>query len=328
MNNYVFKINGMYCAACEIWLEDAIKQIKGVDRVSASLHGNTIKISSSLEEEVLRNEISKVLLNNGGKYSLGEKLQSDSSNKSSFFYPALIALIVISLFILIQRLNLVSLVNTGDINYIVIFLLGVVASLSTCAAIVGSLVLNISANIEKGDKKNTPLFFFHISRLVSFFALGGVLGLSGSLYNIGSFLENILRILVQVVMIFLALNLLGFDIFSKLLPKLPKVFSSKTFDISRKSGNISALLLGMLTFFLPCGFTQSMQLLALSSKSFLSGSLVMVVFALGTLPVLVGISKISKIFSKSKFKDIFFKTAGLIVLAFSVWEIYSLISLI
>jgi copper chaperone CopZ len=96
MNNYVFKINGMYCAACEIWLEDAIKQIMGVEKVSASLHGNTVKVSSSLEESVLRSEISKVLLNNGGKYSLGEKVETNSSNKSSFFYPVLIALVVIS----------------------------------------------------------------------------------------------------------------------------------------------------------------------------------------------------------------------------------------
>ena len=328
MKTHVFKINGMYCAACEIWLEDAIKQIEGVSKVSASLHGNTISVSSSLEESLLKAEISKVLSNNGGKYTLGDKVENKETNGSSYFYPIVIASIVLAVFVLIQRLNLVSLVNTGDINYPVIFLLGVVASLSTCAAIVGSLVLNISANIEKGDKKNTPLFFFHISRLVSFFILGGVLGLSGSLFNVGSAVENILRVFVQIIMIFLALNLLGFDIFSKLLPKLPKIFSSKTFDISRRGGNISALLLGILTFFLPCGFTQSMQLLALSSKSFISGGLVMIVFALGTLPVLVGISKISKVLSKGKFKDIFFKTAGLIVLAFSVWEIYNLVTLI
>ena len=53
--------------------------------------------------------------------------------------------------------------------------------------------------------------------------------------------------------------------------------------------------MGGLTFFLPCGFTQSMQLLALGSGNFLTGGMIMLVFALGTLPALLGISVMSSV---------------------------------
>ncbi|HCB52054.1 TPA: hypothetical protein DEP21_05855 [Patescibacteria group bacterium] len=46
---------------------------------------------------------------------------------------------------------------------------------------------------------------------------------------------------------------------------------------------------GVLTFFLPCGFTLAMQILAISSGNFWMGGLIMGFFALGTLPGLLGI---------------------------------------
>lgn len=50
------------------------------------------------------------------------------------------------------------------------------------------------------------------------------------------------------------------------------------------------LIVGFATFFLPCGFTQSMQVAALSSGSFASGLAIMLAFALGTLPMLALLS--------------------------------------
>ncbi|MBP6911491.1 sulfite exporter TauE/SafE family protein [Patescibacteria group bacterium] len=48
--------------------------------------------------------------------------------------------------------------------------------------------------------------------------------------------------------------------------------------------------MGIGTFFLPCGFTQSMQVYTLSTGSFLAGGLTMLSFALGTLPMLLLLS--------------------------------------
>jgi len=80
---------------------------------------------------------------------------------------------------------------------------------------------------------------------------------------------------------------------------------------------------GAATFFLPCGFTQAMQIYTLSTGSFLSGGLTMLAFALGTLPVLALISFSSFSIKQSAKAGIFFKTAGIIVIMFALLNIFN-----
>jgi len=79
-------------------------------------------------------------------------------------------------------------------------------------------------------------------------------------------------------------------------------------------------LLGGLTFFLPCGFTQAMQLYAISSGSVLTGALTMGVFALGTAPGLLGIGGLTSVI-KGAFAKPFFKFVGLMVIGLSLFNI-------
>ncbi len=116
-------------------------------------------------------------------------------------------------------------------------------------------------------------------------------------------------------MIFLGLNLVG--VFSK--NKI--VLHSGIFKFFRKIEHktLTPLLVGFGTFFLPCGFTQSMQVVALSSGSFLNGSLIMFAFALGTLPVLLLLSFGSSSFANSKHANLFFKSAGIVVIGLGLF---------
>ena len=82
------------------------------------------------------------------------------------------------------------------------------------------------------------------------------------------------------------------------------------------------MMLGALTFFLPCGFTQSMQLLALSSGGFLSGGMIMLVFALGTLPALLGISVMSSVL-EGRSARWFLQFSGAVVLLLGVLNLQS-----
>lgn len=81
-----------------------------------------------------------------------------------------------------------------------------------------------------------------------------------------------------------------------------------------------ALLTGALTFFLPCGFTQAMQLAAITSGSGLRGALIMGAFAIGTAPGLLGIAGISSLV-KGETARFFFKVAGIIVIGLGFWNI-------
>jgi sulfite exporter TauE/SafE len=71
-----------------------------------------------------------------------------------------------------------------------------------------------------------------------------------------------------------------------------------------------------------------MQLQALNSKSFIAGALTMFIFSLGSLPVLLGITKLSDIFSKQHNKEFFYKVSGLVVITLALYEVFLLAKIV
>ena len=127
---------------------------------------------------------------------------------------------------------------------------------------------------------------------------------------------GLLTIAVGLVMIFLGLKLV--EIFPALRDKtitLPKGLAKllKINQENREYSHRSTMLTGALTFFLPCGFTQAMQLYAVSTGSFTQGFLIMGLFALGTAPGLLTVGGLSSIF-KGKKARLFFAAAGVAVI--------------
>lgn len=80
------------------------------------------------------------------------------------------------------------------------------------------------------------------------------------------------------------------------------------------------MIMGSLTFFLPCGFTQAMQLFAISSGSALTGALTMGIFALGTTPGLIGIGGLTSMV-KGVFAKTFFRFAGVVVIVLAFFNV-------
>ena len=92
---------------------------------------------------------------------------------------------------------------------------------------------------------------------------------------------------VALFMLVIGINLL--DVFrgaSRLQPSMPGFISKRRWVPPALTHTFTPALVGGATFFLPCGFTQAMQLYAVSTGSAVSGSLTMLFFALGTLPAL------------------------------------------
>jgi sulfite exporter TauE/SafE len=211
----------------------------------------------------------------------------------------------------------------------VVFLVGLVAGVSTCMALVGGLVLGLSARHAELHPEATikqkfrPHIFFNLGRIGGFVLLGGIIGVMGSAFKISTSFLGIMTFVVSLVMIFLGLKLI--NIFPFLQEKnivLPKGIA-KFFGLGKENREYShrgAILSGVATFFLPCGFTQAMQLYAVSSGSFYQGAMIMGLFALGTAPGLLGIGSLSAIF-KGKKARIFFAASGIAIILFGWYNI-------
>jgi sulfite exporter TauE/SafE len=180
----------------------------------------------------------------------------------------------------------------------------------------------MSATFAKEGGRVKPQVLFHLGRLASFFILGGVIGAIGSAFQLNGIGSFVIGLIIGLVMLVLGINLLDVFHFTKRFqPSMPKFLSRHAWGMSRLNHTLTPLLIGITTFFLPCGFTQSMQIYTLSTGSFLKGGLTMLAFALGTLPVLALISFSSFSIQNSSKAGIFFKTAGLIVIMFAIFNL-------
>jgi sulfite exporter TauE/SafE/copper chaperone CopZ len=320
---YQFHIHGMHCKACVLLTESELKEFPYITDVKASLRSNLVEITGSFGEktpEQVAEELSVTLRPHGYFLSV-EKIQK-KIKWSEFKIAIPITIVFILLYIFLQKIGLVNLVNTSKVSFGTAFVIGIIASLSTCMAVVGGLVLSISASFAKEGDKTKPQVMFHVGRIVSFFVLGGVIGAIGSAFQLTGIGIFVLSFIIAIVMLILGINLL--DVFpwaKRLQPGMPKFISKHAIGFSKLNHTLMPLLVGVATFFLPCGFTQSMQIYTLSTGSFMNGALIMLSFALGTLPVLGLLSFSSFSISKNSKSGIFFKTAGLIVILFALFNL-------
>ena len=213
------------------------------------------------------------------------------------------------------------------VGYETAFGIGLIASVSSCLAIVGGLVLSLSANVAKeGSTWRTPALF-HIGRLAGFFVLGGVIGLIGESFHLGTTAQAVLNSFVALVMLVLGVNLLDlFPSSNKFQLRMPESFRSRVTGWGTRDHALAPLLFGVGTFFLPCGFTQSMQLAALSSGSFMQGALIMSAFALGTFPTLALLSFGALTAAEHPWRRTFFRVAGVGVIALALFNIWNVLT--
>jgi len=319
MKTIILHVSGTHCSSCKILIEDILNEQVGIKHSRVDLKKETVTLETDLDEDShkLAEILTEKVKHNGYSFSVEKKIKEKQNN--GIIWQALpIGLAFLALFFILQKSGILNFGIGGTATPITSFIIGLVASVSSCLAIVGGLVLALSATVSKDKLSDTkPMFLFHGGRLIGFALLGGVLGAVGGVIGMSITFGAILTIITSLVMILLGFNLVG--IFEKSSITLPP----QIFNFFRKVEHetLAPFLVGVGTFFLPCGFTQSMQIVALLSGSFVSGMLIMLAFALGTLPMLALLSFGSASFAHSKHAPLFFKSAGVAVIGFGIFAL-------
>lgn len=320
---YKFHVHGMHCNACVLMTENEIGDLPNITYVKSNLKDHTVEVGGNFGNktpEQIALDLTLPLKSHG--YTVSVEKQQHNAKWADFKIALPIAIGFAVLFVMLQKIGIVNLVSAGNVTYGTAFVIGIIASLSTCMAVVGGLVLSMSATFAKEGDRVRPQIMFHVGRIISFFILGGVIGAIGSAFTLNTSATFILGLIIGIVMLILGINLLDtFHWAKKLQPSMPKFIAKHAHGVSKFNHTLTPLLVGIATFFLPCGFTQSMQLYTLTTGSFLQGGLTMLAFTLGTLPVLALISFSSFSIQKSSKAGIFFKTAGLIVIMFALFNL-------
>lgn len=333
-NSKSFHIRGMTCTSCEVIIERKIKQLPNVENVDASCSNCSCTITTKPGTHVTQNDIERALQDT--EYEVvgnDEKIVSPVTGR----HLLKIAATLIVVYVLASQFGLLTLDTSvnGTLTLGAIFTIGLIASVSSCIAVVGGLVLTYTATVKRVNpnasrwKLLRAHLFFNGGRLISYFMLGGVVAVLGSALAPSPAIVGIITLVAAIIMVLLALDILGVSGASHWIPRLPKQISHWIYGLAERKEWWIPFVLGAFTFFVPCGFTQSMQIYALTTGSFIEGALTLFVFALGTLPALLGIGALAS-FTSSRGKTYrwFMIIAGCIVLLLGLYNIKNSLNLL
>ena len=329
-NERTYYVKGMHCASCEITIEKKLLELPSVKAADAS----TGKGRVVLEYEGMppnSNDLTRLFANE--KYAFSDRPFAPAKAEKPRWFKIFGAALLIALgFIVLNKLGLGRLVNVGPTTSLpMFFVLGIVAGLSSCAALVGGVVLSMGKQWSQlyGEedsliKKLEPHFMFNAGRVISYALLGALLGLIGAKLQLSLTVSSVIAVAVAILMLVVALQMLGIRYFQRFQLALPKFITRSVANEKKFKGRSMPLVMGALTFFLPCGFTLSAQSIALLSGSALHGGLIMLAFALGTLPtlLLIGVGS-ARLSGDQKRSATFTKIAGILLLFFSLYTINS-----
>ena len=306
-------IGGMTCVNCQNKIEKALYNTDGVIGATVS-YNNAIADIVYNEEKISLKEITTVIESLDYEVITRKKVAgSDITN------IVCMLVIIVSLYVMLQSMGILNLLVPSQLadtkmGYGMLFVIGLITSVH-CIAMCGGINLSqCIPQIAYGEPNDTsrlamfrPALAYNMGRVLSYTAVGFVLGLVGFLIGGDSevgmsiFLQGILKIIAGLFMVIMGINMLGlFPWLRKFTIRMPKFLVRKVSKQRAKANR--PFIVGILNGFMPCGPLQSMWIVALASGNPLAGALSMFLFSLGTVPLMLGLGSIVSAFGK-KFAD-------------------------
>lgn len=293
---YKILIKGMSCFHCEKRVLNEVISLK-LDKVSISY--KTGILSYEATEDC--SEKIHVLLKDT-EYTTGKV--REQRWKTYVAYGIFVVLFLLVSKTLYNKFDVINFKESVPLISVLVF--GLVTSLH-CVGMCGGIALSqTDFTTPKKNLLNTLLY--NAGRIITYSIVGLLLGLLGQTLSISDEFRSVMFFVIGTVMLLLGLNSLGFVKFSikQFGIKMPKKLQGKT-----------PFVVGIMNGFMPCGPLQTMQLLAITTASALQGFLVMLVFGLGTMPLLFLFSNLGLLIKKNHQKHIT-RVSAIVVIFMSI----------
>ena len=284
-------IGGMTCINCQNKIEAGLGSLPGVEDVSVSYQSGTARLSYDAEQ-ISYAQIEQTIR------SLGYEVLS-REERPDIARSASILAIIIALYVLLQRFGVLNLLVPSQLadsgmGYGALLVVGLLTSVH-CVAMCGGIGLSqcLPQDGMKGGAVFLPSLLYNFGRVVSYTAVGFLLGLlgmaiGGSGGGVPILLQGLLKLFAGAVMVVMGINMLGvFPWLRRLTLPIPKSITRAV--NAEKAKTRRPFVVGLLNGLMPCGPLQSMQILALASGNPLTGALSMLLFSLGTVPLMLGL---------------------------------------
>lgn len=298
-----FHIGGMTCVNCQNKIQNKLAHTKGVVSAKVSYNKSVADIVYDEKKTSLKSIIS-VIERLGYQVILDGKAAGPDIGRVC----GTLAVIVL-LYVLLQVTGVLNLLAPSQLadtkmGYGMLFVIGLITSVH-CIAMCGGI--NLSQCIPQKAQGSPddagklaafrPALAYNLGRVVSYTAIGFVLGLvgfvigGGSELGLSNYLQGALKIVAGLFMVVMGINMLGlFPWLRRFTIRMPNSITQKVGE--QKARATRPFLVGLLNGFMPCGPLQSMWIVALASGNPFSGALSMFLFSLGTVPLMLGLGSI------------------------------------
>jgi len=320
------RIAGMHCPSCDILVKT---QLEGTNTITEVIPDHKQKLVTIKHSKPLSLEhINSVLCEYGYKATSLDEVIVEESLQSKLTEALIIGGIIAIVYYFAKEFSLLPESMGGSVTSVGgAFALGLIASASTCMATTGALFTSFLHKQKARTSIIQVAILFIVGRIISYAVFGYILGYFGQGFAYLTQIGSLLNIVVAVVLIVAGLDMLRLLSLSKILDLL-HIQPSRIFPTFNRPRAIlgGAFTLGVITYFLPCGFSLSTQAFALSTSSPLLSSQIMIAFALGTIPSLIFITALSHVRNASIYQY-FLKVVGIIIFVVGCSYVWSTLTL-
>lgn len=183
------------------------------------------------------------------------------------------------------------------------FILGLFGSLH-CIGMCGPIAMILPLSKTSASKKHLQITLYHLGRVLTYSLLGAVFGLVGKGLSLSG-VQQYLSISIGVIMILLVVFPKISHALTLRISPLSRVLNKLKLQLGlylKKESYYSIFMIGFFNGFLPCGMVYIALVGAIAMSSSLTSALYMLLYGLGTIPLLSVLLYVKDAFS-SKFRN-------------------------
>ncbi len=297
MKRYVaLKISGMSCRSCSDRIRKAAAKLQPEALWVSYEEGRLTCVTDNLEELMAAID------------AMGYKAELIEGGKENKSHQKLIIGVTVMLAFYLMIKNTIGFNNIPTLEegagYGLLLVLGLLTSLH-CISMCGGIVLSQSLTFNNPIK---TAMLYNAGRVLAYTIVGGIVGGLGAIISPTPQLKGYISIFAGGFMLLLGLSMLDTFSFLRKYIRLPKLLDLSKY---KEKGN-TPFVIGLATGFMPCGPLQTMQLYALGTGSALKGAMAMLIFSIGTVPLMLGLGTLSGYISSGLNKQLK-RVSGIIV---------------
>lgn len=309
------KVQGMICRQCEDIVSTTLLHTRGVIDAKASYWKSSVTVTYD-PDIITVPEMEKAIERSG--YPVG------GGGLSGLIVDLICAAAVVALVFAIRALKSAYIPKAeAGMSLGYIFILGLITSthcLGMCGGILLSQTTDASNLADAAEKRSKRAIWASLAynggRVASYTLVGAIFGALGAMIAYTMQVKSIVFTITGVLVAIIGIQMWGvIPGLRRLSPATPSFCQLPEKKKKRFYGK--PLLIGLLTGVMPCGAMSAMWVYAMSTGSAGMGALSMLLFALGTVPLMFVFGALNA-FIPSKYIKYMLKASAVMVLALGI----------